>query len=93
MPLTLVDPRNERPRPVARKAPRLPSLAGKTVALLDISKPGGAVFLDRLALLLTLDYRVGQVLRETKPTFAKPAPDALIERLRSADAVVEALAD
>jgi hypothetical protein len=93
MPLRLVDPRNERARQVARKAPRLASLAGKTVALLDISKPGGAVFLDRLAVLLTCDYGVREVLRETKPTFAKLAPDALVQRLRGADAVVEGLAD
>jgi hypothetical protein len=93
MPLRLVDPRNERTRELARKAPRLASLDGKTVALLDISKPGGAAFLDRLALLLTRDYGVGQVLRDTKPTFAKPAPDAVIEWLRQADAIVEGLAD
>lgn len=91
--MRLVDPRNERAREAARPAPRLASLEGKTVALLDISKPGGAAFLDRLALLLTRDYRVGRVLRETKPTFAKPAPDAVIERLRGADALVEGLAD
>jgi hypothetical protein len=93
MPLTLVDPRDERTREIAPAAPRLASLEGKTLALLDISKPGGAAFLDRLALLLTRDYGVGRVLRDAKPTFAKPAPDAVIERLRSADAVVEGLAD
>ena len=93
MALTLIDPRNERAQQAAQPAPRLTSLAGATVALLDISKPGGAAFLDRLSLLLTRDYGVTQVLRETKPTFARPAPRALVEKLRAADAVVEGLAD
>ena len=93
MPFTLVDPRNEGSRASARTAPRLPALAGKTVAFLDISKPGGSVFLDRLEVLLKRDFGVTRILRETKPTFARPAPDAVIEALRGADAVVEALAD
>jgi len=33
------------------------------------------------------------VAREMKPTFAKPAPDSMIEKLRSVHAVVEGLAD
>jgi hypothetical protein len=93
MPVTLVDPRNETAREAARPAPRLESLAGKTVALLDISKPGGSIFLDRLELLLKERHGVAQVMREMKPTFAKPAPDVMIEKLRSVHAVVEGLAD
>jgi hypothetical protein len=93
MSLTLVDPRDERRREPVPPAPRLASLLGKTVALLDISKPGGACFLDRLATLLTRDYGVGRVVRDTKPTFARPAPAATIDRLRGVDAVVEGLAD
>lgn len=90
---TLIDPRNERARQAGRKAPRLATLAGSTVALLDISKPGGAVFLDRLALLLTRDYGVARIERVTKPAFSKPAPSALVDSLRGVNAVVEGLAD
>jgi len=95
MSLRLVNPRREQNGALAKKASRLGTLAGKTIALLDISKPGGAVFLDRLAVLLTCDYGVNDVVRETKPTFAKPAPADVIERLRQhhVDAVIEALAD
>ena len=35
-----------------RHAPRLSSLEGKVVALLDISKPKGSFFLDRVEELL-----------------------------------------
>lgn len=93
MPLTLIDPRNEQLPERARMAPRLPTLAGKTLALLDIGKPGGGVFLSRLEILLKRDFDVAQIRRETKPTFTKRAPDAVIDNLRGADAVVVALAD
>jgi len=89
---TLLDPTGER-RPAERpRAPRLPSLAGKVVALLDISKPRGDVFLDRFAELITA--RGATVRRYTKPTFAKPAPPDLRKRIaQECDAVIEALAD
>lgn len=93
MPTTLVNPMNERAPQAAPAAPRLATLQGKTVALLDISKPGGSVFLDRVELLLKQRYGVTSVIREMKPTFAKPAPAGVIEKIRGADAVIEALAD
>ena len=77
-----------------RHAPRLASLDGKVVALLDISKPKGNFFLDRIEERLRAEARPRTVLRLHKPTFAKPAPDALRQEvLASADAVIEGLAD
>ena len=95
MPITLIDPRAETRRQRANAAPRLMSLTGKTIGLLDISKPGGSFFLDHLERVLNERYGVAGVIRVTKPTFTKPAPDEIIEELTSAkcDAVVEALAD
>ena len=92
MSITLVNPSNER-KLIGKPAPRLQTLAGKTIALLDISKPGGSTFLDRLQTLLVQEHGVAHVLRFAKPTFTKPAPEDLIEKLRGVDAVVEALAD
>ena len=95
MPTTLVNPLDETPRVVSRPARRLSSLTGKTIGLLDISKPGGSVFLDHLERLLKQRYGVAQIVRTTKPTFTKPAPESVIESLVAAncDAVIEALAD
>jgi hypothetical protein len=77
-----------------RRAPRPSSLDGQVVALLDISKPKGSFFLDRIEELLRAEARPKAILRLAKPTFAKPAPDALRQDLlASADLVVEALAD
>lgn len=93
MPITLVNPLNETLPQAAIAAPRLAELKGKTLALLDISKPGGNIFLDRIERLLKERHGVANVIREMKPTFAKPAPSGVIEKIRSADAVIEALAD
>jgi hypothetical protein len=95
MPIVLVNPLDEAARPKGAPAPRLESIAGKTIGLLDISKPGGSVFLDRIEQLLTGRYRVAAVVRVTKPTFTKPAPDSVLSSLRGGevDAVIEALAD
>ena len=95
MPITLVNPLDETSRVASNPAPRLTSLTGKTIGLLDISKSGGSVFLDHLENLLKQRFGVAQVVRVMKPTFAKPAPDAVIAKLLDAkcDAVIEALAD
>ncbi len=88
----LLDPTDET-TPTARARVRRPeSLAGLTVGLLDIAKPRGNVFLDRIEERLTaLDARV---VRYAKPTFTKPAPADLRHEIAvSCDAVIEALAD
>jgi len=88
----LLDPTNERQPVVRAPSPRLPSVQGRTLGLLDISKARGDVFLDRLEELLAA--RGAEVLRFRKPTFAKPAPaDLRHEITLKCEAVVEALAD
>lgn len=93
MSLTLLDPTNER-KPVARQvAPRPATITGR-VAFLDISKRQGNVLLDRLQEALEQRLPQIEVKRYVKPTFARPAPDALREEiLTDNDFVVEALAD
>lgn len=93
MPITIVNPLNETAKSGGAAAPRLSAIQGKTLALLDISKPGGNIFLDRLEHLLRERYGVTSVIREMKPTFAKPAPPGVLDKIRGADAVIEALAD
>jgi hypothetical protein len=90
--ILLMDPTGER-RPAERaRAARPASLEGKTIALVDISKPRGDVFLDHLASLLTA--RGASVRRYTKPTFTKPAPADLRRQIaQDCQLVVEALAD
>jgi hypothetical protein len=88
----LLDPTSERVPAERPRAARLAALDGKTVGLLDIAKPRGDVFLDRLESKLA--ERGAKVLRFKKPTFTKPAPiDLRHEIAQQCDAVVEALAD
>ena len=62
------------------------------MGLLDISKPRGNVFLDRVD--EQLRRRGWKVRRYTKPTFSKPAPiDLRQEIAMHCDVVIEALAD
>ena len=79
--------------PTARPLlPRLSSLEGKTIGLLDIAKPRGDVFLDRLEVLFV--ERGVKVKRYKKPTMTRVAPVAVEQQLAlECDAVIEALAD
>ena len=86
----LLDPTGEREVTALPLAP--PPPPGATIALLDINKPKGAAFLDRLETLLTDEGYA--VVRTAKPTFTKPAPADLRREVASTcTAVIEALAD
>ena len=88
----LLDPTSERTVLQRSLLPRPATLQGKTVGLLDISKPRGDVFLNRLE--QRLSELGAEVLRFKKPTFTKPAPvDVRHEIATRCDAVIEALAD
>ena len=89
---TLLDPTSERTDQERSLSARLGDLAGSTVALLDISKPRGDVFIRRLDELLT--ERGVLVRHYRKPTFSKPAPLDLRRQIAAeCGAVIEALAD
>jgi hypothetical protein len=68
------------------------SLDGLTIGLLDISKAKGDIFLDRID--AQFKQRGLKTLRFKKPTFARPAPVALLQVIATqCDVVVEGLAD
>jgi len=92
MTFTVLDPTAERTPGHRERTARLDTVEGKTIGLLDISKPRGSVFLDRIQEHLESDGAT--VRRYRKPTFAKPAPvDLRHEITTSCHAVIEALAD
>ncbi len=72
--------------------PRLETLSGATVGLLDISKPRGKEFLDEVEKHLV--EMGATVKRYMKPTFARVAPQELNQKISvECDAVIEGLAD
>ena len=88
----LLDPTAERSPTVRPRLPRPDKLDGLTVGILDISKPRGDVFLDRI------DERLSErgitVKRYMKPTMARPAPLPLRQQIGTeVNLVIEGLAD
>lgn len=90
----LLDPTAQEEVPTKYLSPRLDSLNGKVMGLLDITKNGSDIFLDRLEELICDQFDVSEVIRVKKPTFSRPAPIELLSDLAdSADFVIEGLAD
>ncbi len=88
----LVDPTNETTPAIRERVARLESLEGRTIGLLDISKPRGDLFLDHIE--RGLRAQGASVERYKKPTYTKPAPVDLRQEIATrCDAVIEALAD
>lgn len=92
--ITLLDPIAPNNPSEKYLAPRLDDLNGKVMGLLNISKNGSDIFLDRVEELMRENFDLADVVRVTKPTFARPAPQDLITELADrCDFVVEGLAD
>lgn len=91
--VTYVSPIDDRTREPVPFAARPASLAGTTVGLLDISKPKGAEFLDRVEELLVERHGVAEVVRLRKPTFTRPAPPDVLSQAERCGAVLVALGD
>lgn len=88
----LLDPTAENAPAQRARLTRPDSLDNKVVGLLDISKPRGNVFLDRIEEQLAA---LGiSVKRYSKPTFTRPAPTELKQKIAAeVDVLVEGLAD
>ena len=91
-PRTLLDPTADDAPKVRGPHPALPTLDGKSIALLSISKWSSDAFLD--ALEKSFQAEGVLVRRYRKPTYARVAPTELRQTIvLECDAVVEALAD
>ena len=90
--LELLDPTTERDSGDRPLAAPIDGAQGLRIALLDIRKPRGDVFLDQLEELLVA--RGYEVERTAKATFTKPAAaDLRRDIAERCGAVIEALAD
>ena len=75
----LLDPTSERSPTLRPRLPRPDKLDGLTIGLLDIDKPRGDVFLDRIE--QRLSERGIAVKRYKKPTNARTAPVPLQQQI------------
>uniref|UniRef100_A0A7S3V056 UGSC-like domain-containing protein n=1 Tax=Aplanochytrium stocchinoi TaxID=215587 RepID=A0A7S3V056_9STRA len=65
-----------------------------TIGLVDISKPMGSIFLDRMQERFEKQFPMLQVKRYCKETFSRPAKKSLVDKITSeCDYVIQALAD
>lgn len=91
MSIEILDPTSERMPAHRPAAPRLGDLRG-VFGLVDISKPRGDVFLERINTLLEAEGV--ETARFDKPTHTRPAPvDLRREITLHSNAVIQALAD
>ncbi len=75
-------------------APRLPSLAGAKLGIIDDSKRNADVLLEELVEVLRNRYEISDVKWHRKPSAPKPAdPAAIRELAESCDAVIVAVGD
>jgi hypothetical protein len=73
---------------------RFNSLEGLRIGLLGNNKLNADAVLVAIADLLQERYKVGSVMLRTKPSFARPAPDEMIdEMLEECDVVLAGVGD
>ena len=92
--VTVLHPAAEDVAEPQRLAPRLSSLQGMTVGLIDNHKRHADVYLEALGRLLQAGYGVARVVTYRKISQSLPTPDAVLDQLASeCDAIIHAVAD
>ena len=94
MTVTIVNPAAEDVTERLTPAPRIASLRGVRVALIDNSKHNADRFLDVIANLLVSDHGVATIERYRKVSASVPTPPETLSRLlEGSDAAVHGVAD
>jgi hypothetical protein len=91
--LNLVDPTDRGHLDSTKGAPRLPTLAGARIALLENRKPNARELLDTLAGLLIERGQAGAADVRSKFIYSRPAAADIVDELVQYDAVVTAIGD
>jgi hypothetical protein len=90
--LDLVDPTDPAVRAHA-PAPRLATLAGVRIGLLDNRKPNAALLLAELGALLHERFELEAVEPRSKFIYSRPAAPEIVDELAGCDAVITAIGD
>jgi hypothetical protein len=93
MVLQVLDPTNEVAPVVGRLAPRVASLAGKTVGFISNGKEGTTGFFAYLDRMLREELGVAEVIRRVKSNYSAPADPDIVDELRRWQAVVTGIGD
>ena len=93
MKLHVLDPTNETVPPLGQPAPRLMSLAGKTVGIVSNGKEGTKGFFAHLDRMLREEFGVAQVVTRVKSNYSAPADRDIVDEIARWHAVVTGIGD
>lgn len=93
MTFRVLDPTAGEPAATGQRAPRLDTLAGKTVGFISNGKEGTKGFFAHLEKILVEDYGVAKVVSRTKSNYSAPADAHIVAEIKQWDAVVSGLGD
>ena len=93
MSIRVFDPTAEDAPATGSGAARLPSLAGRTIGLLDNGKFRVRELLDHVEAILRVRFDVAQVLRFRKPDASRPAPPEILAVMQRCEAIIAAVGD
>ena len=93
MSLRVLDPTNEAAPPLGKNAPRLASLAGKTVGFISNGKEGTKGFFAHLDRMLRDELGVARVVLRVKSNYSAPADQDIVDEIARWHAVVTGIGD
>jgi hypothetical protein len=93
MTFQVLDPTAEKTAPTGKAAPRLDTLAGKTVGFISNGKKGTKGFFGHLDRILREEYGVADVVMRTKTNYSAPADPPIVAEIKRWDAVVSGIGD
>jgi hypothetical protein len=93
MAFEVLDPTNETAPPLGEPAPRLATLAGRTVGIISNGKEGTQGFFAHLERILREEFGVADVIRRVKSNYSAPADPDIVDEMARWHAVVTGIGD
>ena len=93
MTFRVLDPTAGEAPTTGQRAPRLPTLKGKTVGFISNGKVGTKGFFTHLEKMLREEYGVAKVVSRTKSNYSAPADPHIVAEIKQWDAVISGIGD
>jgi hypothetical protein len=93
VPIIVLDPTANSETQPNQLAPRLSSLQGRKLGVLDNRKANADRLFDLVEAILRERYAAEVIVRCQKPDFSRPAPESMLRELRDCEAVITGVGD
>jgi hypothetical protein len=93
MSIRVLDPTFDGTADETAAMPRLETLEGRTIGLLDNRKHNVHELLNHMENILRSDYGVKNIVRLQKPDASRPAPPEVVEQMKQCEALISAVGD